>query len=147
MTLKAQIQEDMKSAMQAKDSERLGAIRLAFAAIRQKEIDERIELDDAAVVAVIEKLLKQRKDSISQYQAANRLDLSAKEEAELVVLSVYMPQPMSAEEIAALIQQAVVETGAASAKDMGKLMAWLKPKLAGRADLSAVSAQVKTALN
>jgi uncharacterized protein YqeY len=146
MTLKAQIQEDMKAAMRAKDSERLGAIRLAIAAIRQKEIDERVELDDAGVVAVIEKLIKQRKDSISQYQAAQRLDLAAKEEAELAVLIGYMPQQLSAEEIAALVRQAVAETGASSAKDMGKLMAWLKPKLAGRADMSAVSAQVKAAL-
>ena len=146
MTLKERITEDMKTAMRAKDSARLAAIRLLLAAMKQKEVDERIELDDAAVTAVIEKLLKQRKDSAAQYEAANRPDLADQEKFEIGVLSAYMPQPLSAEEVAALVQQAVAETGAAGARDMGKVMAWLKPRLAGRADMTAVSGQVKTAL-
>ena len=146
MSLKNLIQDDMKTAMRAKDADRLSAIRLLFAAIRQREIDERVELDDANIVAVVEKLIKQRKDSASQYQAANRPELAAKEQAEIEVLSAYMPQAMSADEITAMIRQAVAETGAAGAKDMGKVMAWLKPRLAGRADMTAVSAQVKAAL-
>jgi uncharacterized protein YqeY len=146
MTLKQQISEDMKNAMRAKDSARLGAVRLLLAAIKQKEVDERIELDDAAVIAIVEKLLKQRKDSASQYQAAGRMDLADQENFEIGVLNAYMPQAMSAEEVAALIQQAVAETGATSAKDMGKVIAWLKPKLAGRADMGAVSGLVKNAL-
>lgn len=146
MTLKQQISEDMKTAMRAKDSARLGAVRLLLAAIKQKEVDERIELDDTAVIVIVEKLLKQRKDSASQYQAAGRMDLANQENFEIGVLNAYMPQAMSAEEVAALIQQAVSETGAASARDMGKVIAWLKPKLAGRADMAAVSGLVKTAL-
>ena len=146
MSLKAQITEDMKTAMRAKEAERLGTIRLLLAAIKQKEIDERVELDDASVTAVIEKMIKQRKDAISQYQAANRQDLADREQAEIGVLTAYMPQPFSAEEIAALVAQAKSETGAADAKDMGKMMAWLKPRLAGRADMTAVSGQVKAAL-
>jgi uncharacterized protein YqeY len=146
MTLKQQISDDMKNAMRAKDSARLGAVRLLLAAIKQKEVDERIELDDAAVIAIVEKLLKQRKDSASQYQAAGRMDLADQENFEIGVLNAYMPQAMSAEEVAALIQQAVAETGATSAKDMGKVIAWLKPKLAGRADMGAVSGLVKNAL-
>ncbi len=146
MTLKLRINEDMKSAMRAKDSARLSAIRLLMAAIKQKEVDERIELDDAAVTTVIEKLLKQRRDSAAQYEAANRMELADQEKFEIGVLSAYMPQPFSAEEVAALVKQAVAETGAAGAKDMGKVMAWLKPKLAGRADMTTVSAQVKSAL-
>jgi len=146
MTLKQQISEDMKNAMRAKDSARLGAVRLLLAAIKQKEVDERIELDDAAVIAIVEKLLKQRKDSASQYQAAGRMDLADQEKFEIGVLNAYMPKAMSAEEVAALIQQAVTETGAASARDMGKVIAWLKPKLAGRADMGAVSGLVKNAL-
>jgi len=146
MTLKQQISEDMKTAMRAKDSARLGAVRLLLAAIKQKEVDERIELDDTAVIVIVEKLLKQRKDSASQYQAAGRMDLADQENFEIGVLNAYMPQAMSAEEVAALIQQAVSETGAASARDMGKVIAWLKPKLAGRADMAAVSGLVKTAL-
>jgi uncharacterized protein len=146
MTLKQQISEDMKNAMRAKDSARLGAVRLLLAAIKQKEVDERIELDDAAVIAIVEKLLKQRKDSASQYQAAGRMDLADQENFEIGVLNAYMPQAMSADEVAALIQQAVSATGATSARDMGKVIAWLKPKLAGRADMAAVSGLVKTAL-
>ena len=146
MTLKQQISEDMKNAMRTRDSARLGAVRLLLAAIKQKEVDERVELDDAAVIAIVEKLLKQRKDSATQYQAAGRMDLADQENFEIGVLNAYMPQAMSAEEVAALIQQAVAETGANSAKDMGKVIAWLKPKLAGRADMGAVSGLVKNAL-
>ncbi|HNA30509.1 MAG TPA: GatB/YqeY domain-containing protein [Thiobacillaceae bacterium] len=146
MTLKERINEDMKAALRAKETDRLSAIRLLMAAIKQREVDERIQLDDAAVTAVIEKLLKQRKDSAAQYEAANRMDLADKEKFEIGVLSAYMPQPLSAEDVAALVKQAVAETGAASAKDMGKVMAWLKPKLAGRADMTSVSGLVKTAL-
>ncbi len=146
MTLKQQISEDMKAAMRAKDSVRLGAIRLLLAAIKQKEVDERIELDDAATIAIVEKLLKQRKDSATQYLAAGRIDLADQENFEISVLSAYMPQALGEEEVAALIQQALAETGAASARDMGKVIAWLKPKLAGRADMAAVSGLVKQAL-
>ncbi|KAF0101328.1 MAG: hypothetical protein FD187_1294 [bacterium] len=146
MTLKERITEDMKTAMRAKDSARLSAVRLLLAAIKQREVDERIQLDDAAVTAVIEKLLKQRKDSATQYEAANRMDLADQEKFEIGVLSAYMPQPLSAEEVAALVKQAVAETGAASARDMGKVMAWLKPRLAGRADMTSVSGQVKAVL-
>ena len=147
MSLKAQVTEDMKAAMRAKETERLGTIRLLLAAIKQKEIDERVELDDTGITAVIEKMIKQRKDSIGQFEAAQRQDLADKEQAEIQVLTAYMPQPFSAEEIAALVAQAKSETGAAGAKDMGKMMAWLKPRLAGRADMTAVSAQVKNTLN
>ncbi|MBM4181779.1 MAG: GatB/YqeY domain-containing protein [Betaproteobacteria bacterium] len=146
MTLKERITEDMKTAMRAKDTARLSAVRLLLAAIKQREVDERIQLDDAAVTAVIEKLLKQRKDSATQYEAANRMDLADQEKFEIGVLSAYMPQPLSAEEVAALVKQAVAETAATSAKDMGKVMAWLKPRLAGRADMTSVSGQVKAAL-
>ncbi len=146
MTLKERITEDMKTAMRAKDTARLSAVRLLLAAIKQREVDERIQLDDAAVTAVIEKLLKQRKDSAAQYEAANRMDLADQEKFEIGVLSAYLPQPLSAEEVAALVKQALAETGAVSAKDMGKVMAWLKPRLAGRADMTAVSGQVKAAL-
>ncbi len=146
MSLRQRISDDMKNAMRAKDAARLGAIRLLLAAMKQREVDERIELDDAAVVAIVEKLLKQRRDSFSQYQAAARQDLADQEAFEIEVLSAYMPQPMSAEEVAALIAQDVSETGAASARDMGRVMAWLKPKLAGRADMNGVSGLVKNAL-
>jgi len=146
MSLKEQITEDMKNAMRAKDAGRLGTIRLLLAAMKQKEVDERVELDDAAVVAIIEKLIKQRKDSISQFQAANREDLVAIENAELVVLQAYMPAQMSEAEVAAVVAEAVAEVGAAGPQDMGKVMAIVKPKLAGKADMGVVSAQVKAAL-
>jgi uncharacterized protein YqeY len=146
MSLKEKLSEDMKAALRAKETARLGALRLLLAAVRQKEIDERIELDEAAFVAVVEKLIKQRKDSVAQYLAAARQDLADNEQAEIAVLSAYMPQPFSEEELAALIQSALSETGAASAKDMGKVMAWLKPRLAGRADMGVVSARIKSAL-
>jgi uncharacterized protein YqeY len=147
MTLKLQISEDMKAAMRAKDSARLGAVRLLLAAIKQKEVDERVELDDVAVIAIVEKLLKQRKDSATQYQAAGRMDLADQENFEIGVLSAYMPQALGTEEVGALVKQAITETGATSARDIGKVIAWLKPKLAGRADMAAVSGLVKNALS
>ena len=146
MSLKAQLNEDMKTALRAKETARLGALRLLLSAVRQREIDERIELDDAGFVAVVEKLIKQRKDSVTQYLAAARQDLADKEQAEIDVLTGYMPQPFSELELDALIRQALAETGAASAKDMGKVMAWLKPRVAGRADMGAVSGRIKSAL-
>jgi uncharacterized protein YqeY len=146
MSLKDQITEDMKTAMRARETERLGTIRLLLSAIKQREVDERITLDDAAITAVIDKMIKQRKDSISQFQSAGRDDLVLKEQAELGVLAAYMPEQLSTEAIAAEIAAAVAATGAAGPQDMGKVMGVLKPKLAGRADMTAVSAQVKTAL-
>ena len=146
MSLKARITEDMKSAMKAKEAAKLSAIRLLNAAIKQKEVDERIELDDAAVAAVIEKLVKQRKDSVTQYEAANRQDLADIEKAEIEILSAYLPEKMSSEEVAAAVAAAVAQTGAKGPADMGKLMGVLKPQLAGRADMTAVSAKVKAAL-
>ncbi|MFC4523990.1 GatB/YqeY domain-containing protein [Cupriavidus pinatubonensis] len=146
MSLKARINDDMKAAMRARETERLGTIRLLLAAIKQREVDERIELDDTAVLAVVEKLLKQRKDSITQFEQAGRDDLVQKEQAEVEVLKVYMPAALSEAEVAAAVQQAVTETGAAGPQDMGKVMGVLKAKLAGRADMTAVSAQVKAVL-
>jgi uncharacterized protein YqeY len=146
MSLKEQITEDMKNAMRAKDTGRLGTIRLLLAAMKQKEVDERIELDDAAVIAIVEKLIKQRKDSISQFQAANRDDLVAIENAELVVLQAYMPAQMSEAEVAAVVAKVVAEVGATGPQDMGKVMGVVKPQLAGKADMGVVSAQVKAAL-
>ena len=146
MSLKDQITEDMKNAMRAKDTARLGTIRLLLAAMKQKEVDERIELDDAAVVAIIEKLIKQRKDSISQFQAAKRDDLVAIENAELIVLQAYMPEQMSEADVAAVVAKAVAEVGATGPQDMGKVMGLVKSQLAGKADMGVVSAQVKAAL-
>jgi len=146
MSLKDRIGEDMKSAMRARDAERLSAIRMLVAAIRQKEIDERIELDDAQTIAVVDRLSKQRRDSIAQYEQAGRDDLAARERFELDVLSGYLPQQMSDDEIAAEIDAAIRATSAAGAKDIGKVMGVLKPRLAGRADLSKVSAQVRARL-
>ncbi len=146
MSLKARITEDMKSAMKAKEAGKLAAIRLLLAAIKQKEVDERVELDDAAVAAVIEKLVKQRKDSVTQYEAAGRQDLADIEKAEISILSAYLPEKMSNEEIAAAVAAAVAQTGAKGAADMGKLMAVLKPQLAGKADMTEVSKLVKAAL-
>lgn len=147
MSLKEQITEDMKAAMRAKDSVKLGTIRLLTAAMKQKEVDERIELTDAHVIAIIEKMVKQRKDSITQFEAGGRQDLADAEKAELVILSAYLPAAMSEEEIAAEVAAAVAATGAAGPQDMGKMMGVLKPKLAGRADMTAVSALVKAALS
>lgn len=146
MTLKQQINDDMKQAMKARDSVRLGAIRLLMAAIKQKEVDEQVELDDTAVTAVIDKMIKQRRDSVTQYKAGGREDLVEAESAEIDVLVGYMPQPLSEAEIAALIEQAVADSGAAGMQDMGKVMALLRPQLAGRADMAAVSALIKARL-
>jgi len=147
MSLKARINDDMKAAMRARESERLGTIRLLLAAIKQREVDDRVELDDAAVTAVVDKMIKQRKDSIAQFETAGRTDLVDKEKAELDVLSGYMPEQLSDAEIAAEVQAAVAQVGAAGPQDMGKVMGVLKPKLAGKADMTAVSAQVKAALS
>jgi len=146
MSLKDQITDDMKAAMRAKESERLTTIRLLIAEIKRKEVDERIELTDTQVLAVVEKMLKQRKDSITQFENGGRQDLADKEKAELAVLSAYMPAGLSDEEVAAEVAAAVAASGAAGPQDMGKVMGILKPKLAGRADMTAVSAQVKKAL-
>lgn len=147
MSLKQQITEDMKAAMRARETARLGAIRLLLAALKQREVDERIELTDADVLAIIDKMLKQRRDSISQYRAANRQDLVDVEEFEVSVLQTYMPQQMSADEINAAVAQAISASGAAGVQDMGKVMAILKPQLAGRADLGKVSGLVKVQLS
>jgi hypothetical protein len=146
MTLKDQINEDMKTSMRAKDAPRLLTIRGLLAACKQREVDERIVLDDAAVIAIIDKLIKQRKDSISQFGAAGRTDLVDKETAELKVLEGYLPQRLSAEEIAARVQAIVIELGAAGPGDMGKVMAAVKTQLSGQADMGLVSAAVKQAL-
>jgi uncharacterized protein YqeY len=147
MSLKAKISEDMKSAMKARETARLGAIRLLLAAIKQREVDDRIELDDAGVLAVIDKMLKQRRDSIAQYEKAGRQDLVDAEKLEVGVLTGYMPQALSPEEIQAAVAEAIAASGAIGPQDMGKVMAVLKPKLAGRADMSQVSGLVKTALS
>lgn len=147
MGLKEQITEDMKAAMRAKETAKLGAIRLITAAIKQKEVDERIELGDTHVLAIIEKMIKQRKDSISQFEAGGRQDLADIEKAELLILSAYMPAGLTEAEIQAEVASAVAASGAAGPQDMGKVMAILKPKLAGRADMTAVSALVKVALS
>ena len=147
MLLKAKISEDMKAAMRAKDAARLSAIRLLLAAMKQREIDERIELSDADIITIIEKMLKQRRDSVTQYEAGGRKDLADVETFEIGVLSGYMPQQLSAAEIATEVAAAVAAAGAKSMQDMGKVMAVLKPRLAGRADMAAVSALVKTRLS
>jgi len=146
MSLKDQITEDMKTAMRAKDSERLGTIRLLLAAMKQKEVDERIELDDAAVVAIVDKLVKQRKDSVAAFTQGGRTDLADKEAAEIKVLEVYLPQRMGADEIAAEVKAIVAELGAKGPGDMGKVMGAVKTRLAGKADMGLVSAAVKAAL-
>ncbi|HDX8343079.1 GatB/YqeY domain-containing protein [Aeromonas dhakensis] len=146
MSLKDQLKDQQKLAMLAKDKQRLGAIRLLMAEIKQREVDTRVELDDQDILAVVTKMVKQRRDSISQFEAAGRQDLADKESAEIVVLQEFLPQQLTAVEIAALIEQAIAESGAAVMADMGKVMAVLKPKIQGRADVGAVSAQVKTRL-
>lgn len=146
MSLKNQITEDMKTAMRAKDTARLGAIRLLLAAMKQREVDERIELSDADVLAIIDKMLKQRRDSISQFEAAGRQELADIEQFEMSVLQTYMPQPLSEAEIASAVEQAIAASGALSPQDMGKVMAILKPQLAGRADIARVSGTVKARL-
>ena len=146
MSLKAQITEDMKAAMRAKDAARLSAIRLLLAAMKQREVDERIELSDADILAIIEKMLKQRRDSVTQYEAGGRQDLADVEKFEIGVLAGYMPQQLTETEIAAEVAAAVTASGAKAMQDMGKVMALLKPKLAGRADMAKVSALVKVKL-
>jgi uncharacterized protein len=146
MSLKLRINEDMKTAMRARESARLGAIRLLMAAMKQKEVDERVELDDAAVIAIIEKMLKQRKDSITQYEAGKRQDLADAEKFEVAVLMAYMPQALSAAEVEAIVVAAVAESGASAPADMGKVIALVKPKVAGRADMGEVSKLVKAKL-
>ncbi|MDY0106461.1 MAG: GatB/YqeY domain-containing protein [Giesbergeria sp.] len=146
MSLKDQITEDMKTAMRAKDSERLGTIRLLQAAMKQKEVDERITLDDAAIVAIVDKLIKQRKDSITAFEGAGRQDLADKEKAEMAVLQAYLPERMSEAEVAAAVQAIVAELGAKGPGDMGKVMGVVKTRLAGKADMGQVSGAVKAAL-
>jgi uncharacterized protein len=146
MSLKAQISEDMKNAMRAKDSARLGAIRLLQAAIKQREVDERIELSDADVIAAIEKMLKQRRDSIAAYESANRQDLADVEKFEVTVLQTYLPQQLTEEELNAILEKVVVETGASGIKDMSKVMAAIKPLVIGRADMGKISGLIKTRL-
>ena len=146
MSLKARITEDMKNAMRAKDSARLSTIRMLLAAIKQREVDERIELADSDVLSVIDKMIKQRRDSITQFEAGKREDLVALERAEVALLTAYLPPQVSDAEIDAMIADAIVSTGAAGLGGMGKVMAVLKPKLAGRADMGAVSARIKAKL-
>ncbi|BEV07015.1 MULTISPECIES: GatB/YqeY domain-containing protein [unclassified Methylophilus] len=146
MSLKAQISEDMKTAMRAKDMPKLGVIRLLQAAIKQREVDERIELDDDAVIAAIEKMLKQRRDSIAAFEGANRMDLADQEKFEVTVLQAYLPAQLSEEEINAVIAKVIAETGAAGAKDMGKVVGAVKPLVAGKADMAKVSGLIKVAL-
>jgi len=147
MGLREQITEDMKNAMRAKEASRLATIRLILAEIKRKEVDERIEVNDDQTVAIVEKMIKQRKDSITQFEAGNRQDLADIEKAELAILTTYMPAGLSDEEIAAEVTAAVAASGAAGPQDMGKVMAIVKPKLAGRADMTVVSALVKKALS
>jgi uncharacterized protein YqeY len=147
MSLKDQITEDMKTAMRAKDTERLGTIRLLLSAMKQKEVDERVTLDDAAVIAIIDKMIKQRKDSITQFRAGAREDLAVKEEAELAVLQPYLPARLEGAELDAAIKAVLAEVGATTPADMGKVMGPLKAKLAGKADMGAASARVKALLS
>ena len=146
MDLKTRILDDVKATLKARAAERLSTLRMLTAAMKQKEVDERVELDDTAVLAIVEKLIKQRREAASQFEAGGRADLAAAEKAEIEVLSAYLPAPLSAAEIAAAIEAALAQTGAQTAKDMGRVMALLKPGLAGRADLARVSAQVKARL-
>ena len=146
MSLKERITEDMKAAMRAKDAERLGTIRLLTAAMKQKEVDERVELDDVAVIAIVDKMLKQRKDSIEAFEKAARQDLADKEKAEVTVLQAYLPARLSADEVAAEVKAIVAQLGASGPGDMGKVMGAVKAKLAGKADMGQVSAAVKAAL-
>lgn len=146
MQLRERVNEDVKLAMKARETERLGTLRLLTAAMKQREVDERITLDDAGVVAVIEKMLKQRKDSVGQYEKAGRQDLADVEKREMAILQAYLPQQLTEAEVAAIVAEAVAATGAAAPSDMGKVMAIVKPKLAGRADMGRVSALVKAKL-
>ena len=146
MALKERITEDMKTAMRAAEKERLGTVRLLLAAIKQREVDERITLDDGQVLAVIEKMIQQRREAISQFESGGRSDLVAKETAEIGVLQAYLPAQLTPAEIDALIAEAIAATGAASVKDMGKVMGFVKPKAQGRADMGALSARIKQKL-
>ena len=146
MPLKEQITEDMKTAMRARDTARLGTIRLLLAAMKQKEVDERVALDDAAVIAIVDRLIKQRRDSVAAYTQAGRMDLADQESTEITVLQAYLPTRLSSAEIEAQVQAIVAEVGAAGAGDMGRVMAIIKTRLAGKADMGAVSAAVKAAL-
>jgi uncharacterized protein YqeY len=145
-SLKERLQADMKTAMKAGDKDRLGVVRLVLAAIKQREVDERVQLDDDQIVAVLDKMVKQRRESIAQYRAGGRDDLADVESAEIEIIQAYLPQALSEAEIDALIKEAMAETGAAGVSGMGKVMAVLKPKMQGRADMSAVSARVKSLL-
>jgi uncharacterized protein YqeY len=145
--IKQKIQADMKDAMRAQDKQRLGAIRLALAALKQKEVDERVTLTDADVLGILDKMIKQRRDSIAQYQTANREDLIAQEQAEIEVLKTYLPQALSDAEINQIIQQAISDAGAKDAKDLGKVIGLVKPQVQGRADMSVVSQRIKQALS
>lgn len=146
-SLKQRIQDDIKTAMRSKDKQRLTTLRLITSAIKQREVDERIELNDSQIIEILDKMLKQRRDSIGHFEAAGRDDLVAQESFEITVLQDYMPQPLSEAELAILIEQAVTETGASSAKEMGQIMALLKPQIQGRADMKAVSGEVKKRLS
>jgi uncharacterized protein YqeY len=146
VSVKNQLRDDMKQAMRSGDKARLGVVRMALAAIQQREVDERIELDDAGVLGVIEKMIKQRRESVEQYRAGGRQDLVDKESAEIEQLSAYLPEPLGEAELAALVEQVIAETGATSMKDMGKVMAELRNRAQGRADMAALSAQVKSRL-
>ncbi|MGH8204023.1 MAG: GatB/YqeY domain-containing protein [Steroidobacteraceae bacterium] len=146
MSLKARITEDMKAAMRAGEKDRLSCIRMLQAGIKQREVDERVELDDAQVLAVIDKMIRQRRESVAQFQAGKRADLVAKESAEIKLLSGYLPAQLGDAELAALIKDAIATTGASSMKDMGKVMGILKPKVQGRTDMGALSARLKSAL-
>ena len=146
MSLKARITEDMKAAMRSGEKDRLSCIRMLQAGIQQREVDERIELDDTQVLSVIDKMIKQRRESVTQFQAGNRADLVAKESAEIDLLTGYLPAQLSASELDTLIKDAIAATSASSMKEMGKVMGWLKPKVQGRADIGALSARIKAAL-
>ncbi len=146
MSLKARITEDMKAAMRSGEKDRLSCIRMLQAGIKQREVDERIQLDDTQVLSVIDKMIKQRKESVAQFQAGNRADLVAKESAEIAVLTAYLPAQLGDAELATLVREAVASAGASSMKDMGKVMAVLKPKVQGRTDMGALSARIKSAL-
>ena len=146
MALREQLNEDIKAAMKAREQDRLGALRLMLSAVKQREVDERITLDDAGVIGVVEKMIKQRRESIAQYEKAARQDLADREKAEIAVLEAYLPKQLSQAEVDAVVAEAIAATGAKSAADMGKVMGVVKPRLAGRADMGKVSALVKAKL-
>jgi len=146
MSLKARITDDMKAAMRAGEKDRLGVIRLILAALKQREVDERIELDDAQILAILEKMLKQRRDSIDQYSAANREDLAAVERAEVVIIQTYLPEQLSAAELEQIVAKAITDSGATSAREMGKVIGLVKPQVAGRADMGQISEMIKARL-